>query len=151
MYLRHWLLVPLVALFLSAASTAQQPRTVAEQSGYQATGRHADVMAFCERLEKVAPAVRLTEYGTSHQGRKLPLLILAEPSVSTPEQAAASGRLVVLALGAIHGGEVDGKEALLMVARDLAGKDRALLKNLIVLIAPLVNPDGAERIVKTNR
>ncbi|MCI0460684.1 MAG: DPP IV N-terminal domain-containing protein, partial [Gemmataceae bacterium] len=34
---------------------------------------------------------------------------------------------------------------------DLAGKDRALLKNLIVLIAPLVNPDGAERIVKTNR
>src|SRR5207248_174876 len=49
-------------------------------------------------------------------------------------------------------GEVDGKEALLMLARDLAtAKDRALLKDLVVLIAPVVNPDGGEKLNKANR
>jgi dipeptidyl-peptidase 4 len=130
---------------------AQQPLTVAEKSEFKATARHAEVLDFCDKLTKLSPVVRVGELGTSTQGRKLPLLILADPPVTTPAQAAGRGRPVVLALGNIHGGEVDGKEALLMLARDLAGKDRALLKDLTVLIAPLVNPDGGEKINKANR
>jgi dipeptidyl aminopeptidase/acylaminoacyl peptidase len=147
----------LALLFLFAPSApqrscAQQPLTVAEKSDYKATARHAEVVDFCQKLAKLAPAVRLGELGTSGEGRVMPLLILADPPVATPEQAAARGRPVVLALGNIHGGEVDGKEALLMLARDLAtAKDHTLLKDLVILIAPLVNPDGAEKIDKANR
>lgn len=152
MYPRHSLLVPFFALLvLPVTARAQQPLSVAEKSNYQATARYAEVMDFCRRLADASPLVRLTEYGTSTQGRKLPLLVVADPPVANPAAAAKGKRLVVLASGAIHGGEVDGKEALLMLARDLTGKDRALLKNLIVLIAPVVNPDGAEKIAKTNR
>jgi dipeptidyl aminopeptidase/acylaminoacyl peptidase len=135
-----------------AAPAAEPPRTVAEKSDYKATSRHADVLAFCEELAKQSPLVRLGTLGTSGEGRKLPLIILADPPVATPEEAARSGKLVVFAFGNIHAGEVDGKEALLALARDLAlAKERPLLKNLVIVFAPLFNADGNERIDKGHR
>src|SRR5205814_1594704 len=64
---------------------AQEPRTVAEKTDYRATSLHADVLAFGEALAKQSPVVRLAEMGTSGEGRKLPLIILADPPVATPE------------------------------------------------------------------
>jgi dipeptidyl aminopeptidase/acylaminoacyl peptidase len=141
----------LALLVVTLPVGAQQPLTVAEKSEFKATARHAEVMDFCQELAKLSPVVRLSELGTSAQGRKLPLLILADPPVATPAQASARGRPIVLALGNIHGGEVDGKEALLMLARDLATRERARLKDLVVLIAPLINADGGEKIDRANR
>ena len=148
------LLSGLLVVGLAPRATADTDAllTVAERSGYRATARYAEVVDFCERLAKRSPLVRLAELGSSVEGRKLPLLILADPPVATPEQAARSGKPVVLALGNIHAGEVDGKEALLMLARDLAtGPDRRLLKDLVLVIAPIVNADGNEKIARTNR
>jgi hypothetical protein len=146
-------LLSVLALFLSA--TAALPRellTVAEASKFTATSRHAEVMDFCKRLAKLSPLVRLGELGKSGEGRELPLVILADPPVSTPEEAARSGRLVVFAMGNIHAGEVDGKEALLMLVRDLAtAKDRSLLEDLVLVFAPIFNADGNEKISRDNR
>ena len=112
----------------------------------RATPRSLD---FCERLAKQSPLVRLGELGTSGEGRKLPLLILADPPIATPEEAAKSKKLVVFAIGNIHAGEVDGKEALLMLARDIAlAKERPLLKDLVIVFAPIFNADGNEKIGK---
>jgi dipeptidyl aminopeptidase/acylaminoacyl peptidase len=137
---------------LPTPASAQTPLTVAEKSGFKATARHAEVVAFCQQLAKTSPVVRLGELGTSFEGRKLPLLVLADPPVATPEEAAKGGRLVVFALGNIHAGEVDGKEGLLMLARDLAaGKSRPLLKDLVVVLAPVFNADGGDRIARSHR
>src|SRR5947208_2351702 len=127
--------------------------TVAEKSDYKATSRHAEVVDFCERLAKAAPGVvRLGELGTSAEGRKLPLVILADPPVATAEQAARSGKLVVFAMGNIHAGEVDGKEGLLMLVRDLAtAPSHQLLKDIIIVFAPIFNADGNERMSRNNR
>jgi dipeptidyl aminopeptidase/acylaminoacyl peptidase len=126
--------------------------TVAEKSDYKATSRHADVMDFCEQLKKLSPLIRLGELGKSGEGRKLPLVILADPPVRTPEEATRSGKLVVFGMANIHAGEVDGKEALLMLARELAtAKEKPLLKDLILVFAPIFNADGNERISKENR
>jgi dipeptidyl aminopeptidase/acylaminoacyl peptidase len=139
------------SLTLCAGANAQESLTVAEKSNYQETSRYAAVMDFCRRLAKDSPVVRLGALGKSSEGRELPLLILADPPVSTPEQAARSGKLVVFAMGDIHAGEVDGKEALLMLARDLAtAKERPLLKDLVLVFAPIFNADGNERL-KNNR
>ncbi len=143
-----------VLLALAAAAPAADDAllTVAEKSGYQATARHQEVMAFCRELARRSPLVRFGELGTSAEGRPLPLLILAEPPVATPEEAAKSGKLVVYAQGNIHAGEVDGKEALLMLARDLVlAQERPLLKDLVIVVAPIFNADGNERMAKTNR
>jgi hypothetical protein len=128
------------------------PLTVAEKSGFKATARHAEVVSFCQELARTSPLVRLGELGTSFEGRKLPLLILADPPVTTPKEAARTGRLVVFALGNIHAGEVDGKEGLLMLARDLVtAREHPLLKQLVVVLAPVFNADGGDRIARTHR
>ncbi len=139
-------------MLLSSALTAAPPVTVAEKSDYKATSRHEDVMAFCRQLAKESPLVTLGELGVSHEGRVLPLVILADPPVSTPAEAARSGKLVVFAMGNIHAGEVDGKEALLMLAREIAlAKDHPLLKHLVIVFCPIFNADGNEKITKANR
>ena len=115
---------PLV-LILGARALAQGPDdllTVAERSGFKATARHAEVVALCEALAKSSPSIRLTELGKSGEGRSLPLMIVSDPPVSTPAEARASGKLVVFLFGNIHAGEVDGKEALPMMVRDLVAK-----------------------------
>jgi hypothetical protein len=146
----------LLALLPGTAAAADPPEatpllTVAEKSEFKATARHAEVTAFCESLARRSPLVRVAELGTSGEGRKLPLLILADPPVANPEEAARSGKLVVFAMGNIHAGEVDGKEALLMLARELAARDNPLLKDLVVVLAPLFNADGNERISREHR
>jgi dipeptidyl aminopeptidase/acylaminoacyl peptidase len=150
-----------------ASAQSVQPVTVAEQSDFQATSRHADVVDFCEKLAKLCPLVRLKDLGQSSEGRRLPLMIIADPPVETPLEATKSGKLVVMAIGNIHAGEVDGKEALLMLARDLAVERnsfrssdtkngmnsvlRPLLKDLILIFVPIFNPDGNEKIDKSHR
>jgi dipeptidyl-peptidase 4 len=133
--------------------SAQALLTVAESSGYKATSKHAQVVEYCERLAKLSPLVRVAELGVTSEGRKLPLLILADPPIATPEEAARSGKLIVFAMGNIHAGEVDGKEALLMLMRDLAlarpeKKVRPLLKDLVLLFVPNFNADGGDRFDK---
>lgn len=153
--MKTWMVrVLLAALLLSSArawAQEQQLLTVAEQSNYQATARHADVVAFGERLARLSPLVRLGELGSSGEGRKLPFLVVADPPVATAAEAAKSGKLVVLAIGALHAGEVDGKEALLQLGRDLALEKSPLLQHVVVVLVPLLNADGNERMARSNR
>lgn len=137
----------LVASFLIAPLAAQEPpKTKAELTDYVETSTHAEVEAFCDALAKLSPRVKRTNFGVSHEGRPLPLLVIADPPVSTPKEAADSGKLVVLVWANIHAGEVDGKEAVLMIARELAlNSETPLLKDLVILIAPNLNADGNEK------
>ncbi len=147
-----WVLLLGLTGLASAQADSPALLTVAEKSLWRATARHAEVVDFCERLAKSSPVVRLSELGTSFEGRKLPLLILADPPVASAAEAARSNKLVVLAIANIHAGEVDGKEALLMLARELAtAKERPLLKELVIVFAPIFNADGNEKMSKTNR
>ncbi len=130
--------------------------TVAERSGFTATARHADVMAIVAALRDASPLVRTGSLGRSLEGRELPLIIIADPPVATAEEAAASGKLVVFAFANIHGGEVCGKEALPMLAREIvldaaAPQNRILIDNLVLAFAPIYNADGNERFSKDNR
>lgn len=130
--------------------------TVAEKSDFRATARHAEVVALLDRLAALAPIARRTSLGKTVEGREIPALIIADPPVATPEEAKRrceqDGKIVVLAIGNIHAGEVDGKEALPIIAREiLLSEDRPLLKNLILVFAPIYNADGNERVDKGNR
>ena len=80
--------------------------------------------------------------GRTAQGRPLFLVVVSDPAVTSPAEAAASGKLVVYLQGNIHAGEVEGKEALQVLLRDLAGPRRELLERLVVLVVPNYNPDG---------
>ncbi len=131
--------------------------TRAEATRYEETSRHADVMAFIAGLQAQGDRrLQVSSFGTSPQGRELPLLVLSSHGVATPEAARALGRPVVLVISGIHAGEVEGKEGCLMLVRDLlAGKpglDAAqILEALTLVVVPLFNPDGNDAIDPGNR
>jgi hypothetical protein len=108
-------------------------------------------MGFCADLAKRSPLVKYTDFGTSTEGKRLPLLILSDQPVATPEEAKKFGKPVVMTFANIHAGEVDGKEAVLMLARDLVEKKSDLLKTFVILIAPNFNPDGNDKFGDRNR
>jgi len=144
-----------LALLLVSPAFAQPPDnllTVAEKTGFKATARHAEVVALCQALARSSPLIRLTEMGQSVEGRSLPLMIVSDPPVATPAEARASRKLVVFLFGNIHAGEVDGKEALPMLVRDLVAQSgQPLFRDLILLVAPIYNADGNERVARDNR
>src|SRR5207248_1346599 len=90
-----WVLAVVVGLGAVQTARAQPLLTVAERSDYKATSKHAEVWEYCEELAKRSPLVRVAELGTTQEKRKIPLVILADPPVATPEEAAKSGKLVV--------------------------------------------------------
>ena len=145
----------LLALILALSAHAQEPndlRTRAESSDYVETSTHDDVLRVVKGVVASSALARQESFGKTEEGRELPLLILSEPAVDTPEAARRLGRPIVFIQANIHAGEVEGKEAALILARRLtAGDLRSMLKTLVILIAPIYNADGNERFDVMNR
>ncbi|MDH7515338.1 MAG: M14 family metallopeptidase [Bacteroidota bacterium] len=122
-------------------------RTPYERSGYKATPRYAETVGYLRMLEQFSPMVRITSIGVTPQGREIPLVIVSARKAFTPERAHAAGLPVVLVQSCIHAGEPDGKDASLMLIRDIAvTKSLAgLADRAVLLFLPMMNPDGHER------
>jgi len=151
-------LVLAISLFLSTFTVAADDfpdewLTVAEKTDFRATSSYDQTMVYLYRLEAAAPElIRITDIGRSGQGRPLPLVIVSSDSAFTPEAAAATGKPVLLIQSCIHAGEVDGKDATLMVLRDIAlGRRPELAEGAITLFAPIYNADAHENVSIYNR
>ena len=147
------LIVVLCALSvaMTSAQTADM-RTRAEISNYEETSTYADVMRVIDGLVATSPLVHTESFGKTEEGRDLPLMVISDPKVSTPAAARKLGRPLVFVQANIHAGEVEGKEAVLMLARRLVSGDlRPLTRQLVILIAPDYNADGNEKVNVMNR
>lgn len=133
--------------------TAEHPLTRAERTRYAETSLHADVLEFIEALRgKNDARLWIGDFGHTPEGRLLPLLVLSQDGHFTPAAAQAAGLPIVLVIAGIHSGEVEGKEGVLMFVRDvLAGHHGDLLARVTLVVAPLFNPDGNDRISSDNR
>jgi hypothetical protein len=126
--------------------------TVPEKTNYQKTSTYAEVMSFIEALQKESDWLHLEFMGTSKEGKKIPVAVLANPPITSPEEAAASGKPVMYLQGNIHAGEVEGKEVVQMLMRDiLLGDKKHLLDNQILLFAPIYNTDSNDKMEKGRR
>ena len=147
---RTSILIPL--LLLTTVTYAQELNSRAELTNYEETIRYDDVLRFFGELQKQSPLIRIETFGHSVEGRALPLVILSDPPISDPRDARASGKPIVFVFANIHAGEVEGKEATQHLARRIVlGDMRSLLDKLIILIAPIYNADGNEKISVMNR
>src|SRR5881296_3817336 len=138
--LRFLLAVP--AAIAPRLAAQALPHTTAERSDYAATSTNADVGTFLDSLALAGAPVAVSEMGATALGKPIFFVIASDPTVTFPREAAAAGKLVVYLQANIHGGEVEGKEAVLAVLRELAGPRRDLLQQLVILAAPDYNPDG---------
>jgi len=150
-FLSLWLILSTSAF--AADDFPEDWLTVAEKSDFRATSSYDETMTFLRKAEAAAPQlIRVTDFGRSAQGRPLPLVIVSADGIFTPEAAAATGKPILLMQSCIHAGEVDGKDATLMILRDLAlGRRPDLTKDVIILFAPIYNADGHERVSPYNR
>ena len=125
--------------------------TRADRTDFRETTRYAEVVELAERLAQRSPDIHLTTMGYTSEGRALPLLIVGAPD-ATPASVRATGKTRVYVQGNIHAGEVEGKEALLILLRRIAGGEYgAWSDSLVLLVAPIYNADGNERIRLDNR
>lgn len=123
------------------------PRTRAERSAYTETASYADVLAFLDSLRAAGAPIRLDTLGRSAGGRPIPLVLASRPRVLTPDEARREGRPVVYVQGNIHGGEVEGKDAVQALLRDLTLAERPnALDSILLVLVPIYNPDGNEKL-----
>ena len=126
--------------------------TVPELTNYQRTSTFAEVVAVVDALRQSSDLIHRETLLLTEDGRDVPLLVLAQPPISTPAQARASGKPVIYIQGNIHGGEVEGKEASLIVMRDiLFGDKQHLLDDQILLFVPIYNADGNDKLTSDSR
>ena len=125
--------------------------TRAERTEFRETSSYAEVMELSERVADLSPDIHMTSFGYTNEGRSLPLLVIGAPDAS-PAAVRATGKTRVYLQGNIHAGEVCGKEALLMLLRRFASGDYPMWTDeLVLLIAPIYNADGNERVSLNNR
>ncbi len=125
---------------------ANYPRTRPELTRYRETSHYADVRKFLDSLRALRAPLSFGSIGKTSEGRDIPYVIASRPLVSTPSEAKQLGRPIVYVQGNIHAGEVEGKDALLALIRDLAFSSKPNVLDSIVLIAvPIYNADGNER------
>ena len=126
-------------------------QTRPERTNFEETSRLEDVNAFLAALAAKSPLVRVMSLGTTEEGRTMPLVTLSNPAVTRVADKPA-GRPVVFLLANIHGGEVEGKEAVQVLMRRLTDGDlRPLLDRMLIVIAPIYNIDGNEAVDVMNR
>lgn len=127
--------------------------TRSERTDWQETSPYVETMQYCRRLMEASPWIRYSPFGVSPQGRELPLLIVSKSGAFTPEAARNSGLPVVLVINGIHSGEIAGKEASLILLREMliTREQASLLERVILLVVPIFNVDGHERTSPYNR
>ena len=126
--------------------------TPAEASDYERTAGYAETRQILDLLaDGVDPRFHVRPFGTTVEGREMPLVVWGTDSAEA-EAIRRSGKTRVLVIGGIHAGEPAGKDAMLALLRDLvAGQHAAWADSLVLVVAPIYNADGAERIAYTNR
>ncbi len=141
-----------IVLAGAARTNGQWLRTPAERTEYQNGGTlYGPLMEFVYELESRTDLMNVVHVTETLMGRDVVLCILSDPPVFKPEDVRMPGKPVVLIVNNVHGGEVAGKDASMEIMRDLVMGDlRPLLKDVVVLNVPTINPDGAELRRRTN-
>src|SRR5438128_2671013 len=121
--------------------------TIAEKTEFHATSTYEQTVVWLKQLVMVAPELRMVSLGHSPEGRDIWMVIASRDRLFTPETMQRSGRPTLFVQGGIHAGEIDGKDAGLMLLREITvgGRWRSLLDRANFLFVPIVNVDGHER------
>lgn len=137
--------VLVLPILFAGIAEAKRLETPAEAEQLLRTPDAAATYAFIDRLDAASDRIAVRPFGKTPQGREL---------VAVVAGAFRPGREVVFVQAGIHAGEIEGKDAGLMLLADIAAKDaRALrwLDHATLVFVPIFNLDGHERRSRFNR
>lgn len=128
---------------------------------------HHKVMDYFWHVAEASPLVEAKQYGTTNEGRELVLVFVSsEPNMDRLEEIRTnnlkrtglqkgtpsedSTTIVWLSYN-VHGNETSGSEAAMKTIYELVRADNAdtktWLRNVIVIMDPMLNPDGRDRYI----
>jgi hypothetical protein len=124
-----------------------------EKSNQLESPDYENTLKYFQKFADNTPYVSIKTIGLTPQSRELKVIIVSKDKTFTPEQAKKTGKAIVLLQNGIHPGEVEGKDACMLLLREiLITKEKEhYLDNIILLIIPVLNADGHERISPFNR
>ncbi len=125
--------------------------TPVEQSDFKLTPSYDETMGWLNKLCSATKTMQMISIGKSAQYRDINMVIASMETFDKGELS-ASKKPLLLIQACIHAGEVDGKDAGMMLLRDIAfGSKKNLLLNCNILFIPILNVDGHERSGPHNR
>jgi len=121
--------------------------TPGEVTGLTTSPSYEETAAWLARLAAATPDLEIRSLGETWGGLPIQLVVASTLTDKSPEALAADGRPIALVHAGIHAGEIDGKDAGLMLLRDMTvlGTRRDLLERAHLLFIPILNVDGHER------
>jgi len=136
------------AASLTASTKASPPDllTTGEKTDWNQTAPYAEAVEISHRLERASRFVKVLDIGTTPEGRTMIALVVSKDRAFTPEAAAKTGKVIFMIQSGIHAGEIEGKDTVLMLVRDMAvtHKFASWLDHAIFVIIPVFNVDGHE-------
>jgi len=135
------------------AQNNEEWETKFEKSSYLSTDNYENTIKYFEKIAESSEFAELKTIGISPKGRKLKCLIVSKDKLFDPKKAKESNNATILINNGIHAGEVEGKDACMLMLREMliTGEQNSLLENVTLLIIPVFNVDGHERSSKYGR
>ncbi|MFH0945557.1 MAG: M14 family metallopeptidase [Planctomycetota bacterium] len=127
--------------------------TPSERTGLVSTPDYAETMRWLKRICQASDRFERVGLGRSGEGREILMVVACAEGTRDPEVLRQNGRPTVLAQAGIHSGEIDGKDAGMMLLRDLmeGGRLEDLLQRVNLLFIPILSVDGHERSSRFSR
>jgi hypothetical protein len=125
--------------------------------------RHDRMVAYMAELARVSDRAKLIEYGKTHEGRPLVMLVIGRPDrlskldeIQKAQWESAQLKstttelpLIINLAYNVHGNEPSGGEAALLSAYTLVASNHPSVKKYrdkaLVFLDPTINPDGRDR------
>lgn len=121
--------------------------TPSEATGLTETPNYDATLAFLDKMDRQSALMRIERFGHTAQGRNLVAVILSKDGAKFQPS-----KPVFLVQAGIHSGEIDGKDAMLMLIRDMLFKGRdELVDKVNIVFIPAFNADGHERSTPYSR
>ncbi|HTI62082.1 MAG TPA: M14 family zinc carboxypeptidase [Gemmatimonadaceae bacterium] len=138
--------IPAKSKYNLQSFAGKRPLTRAERTNFAETSHYDDVVAFIDSLKILGARIVTGSIGKTIEGRELPYVIASRPLVSTPAEARRLNRPIAYVQANIHAGEVEGKEAMQSLLRDLLFDTRKnVLDSIVLIVQPIYNADGNEK------
>ncbi|QFU24939.1 M14 family metallopeptidase [Shewanella eurypsychrophilus] len=137
------------ALLLSADDPWATPF---EQNGLKTSPNYDDTFIWLDKLIAQTDKLKKVSLDKSPQGRDIWMIVASQEGADTSATLAGNNKPSVLVQAGIHSGEIDGKDAGMMLLRDIVLGDKGqLLDNANLLFVPIFSVDGHERSTQYNR
>ncbi|MGB5848931.1 MAG: M14 family metallopeptidase [Ignavibacteriaceae bacterium] len=147
--------ITILIILVTQVVLPQSPEwiTYFERSGFSETPRYDKSMEYFQRLADFSPWAEFKSFGISPQGRELKYLIVSKEKAFSPPESKEIHKPIVLIINGIHSGEIGGKDASMLLLRDIliTKEKESLIDSVTLLVVPIFNVDGHERMSKYNR